>query len=144
VNARKYVGIVLALIAVNGAVFAHGPGGGMQSDENFGSRAKPRADDPFSNPVVKDTLPQISMSVVEQTIHLNITDSNGKPMDLDLAEANAFVSSGGTTSIVHLMPVGGNVLSGKGNFVASPDMRVDVTLRLPGRRPINKGFYPLR
>ena len=84
------------------------------------------------------------MVVTEQTIRLTIKGSDGEPMDLELAEANAFVSSGDDASIVHLSPVGGNVLAGEGNFIARPDMRVDVTLRLPGRRPINKDFYPLR
>ncbi len=79
-----------------------------------------------------------------QTIKLFVSDSDGNPVDIDIAEAKAFISSAGKTSWFALQPAGMNMLSGEGDFIHDPGMRVDITLRLPGRKPINQDFRPFQ
>jgi len=87
---------------------------------------------------------KMDLAVNGQMIKLFVTDGEGNPVSIDIAEAKAFVSSAGKTSWFSLRPAGMNMLSGEGNFVPAPGMRVDITLRLPGRKPINKEFKPLQ
>ena len=84
------------------------------------------------------------MSIESQEIRLYITNKFGEPVNTDMAEAKAFISSGGKTSWLMLAPAGGNTISGRGDFIRSAEMRVDIILRLPGEKPINKEFYPLQ
>jgi hypothetical protein len=130
--------------AIPGVALAHGPGGGGQSYEADAPRIKLGSEDPFSNLPVSQSRSGIKMSVEGQSISLHITDEYGEPVNTDLAEAKVFITSGGKTSWLRLIPAGGNTLSGEGEFISSPEMRADVTLRLPGKKPVNQEFYPLK
>jgi hypothetical protein len=136
--------ILLLLSGMPGILLAHGPGGGGQSYEADAPQLKLGIKDPFSNLQVSSSKPGISMSVDGQNISLLITDEYGESVNTDLAEAKVFITSGGKTSWLRLIPAGGNRLSGEGDFIHSPGMRADVTLRLPGEKPINQDFYPLK
>ena len=130
--------IALALLFLSGSAMAHGP----EKKPDLGWRSPVSSFDPAttaSNDAIK-----MDLAVDGQTIKLFVTDADGNPVDIDIAEAKAFISSAGKTSWFSLRPAGMNVLSGEGDFIHDPDMRVDITLRLPGRRPINKDFRPFK
>jgi len=132
--------VALALLVVAGAATAHGP----EKKPDLGWRNPASSFDPATSSESKDNAIQMDLAVDGQTLKLFVSDADGNPVNIDIAEAKAFISSAGKTSWFALRPAGMNVLSGEGEFVRDPDMRVDITLRLPGRRPINQDFRPLK
>lgn len=87
---------------------------------------------------------RLDMKVAAQKITLFVTDQYKQPVDIGLASATAYVSTNSSTLILKLLPEDENFLTGEGFFNPSRDMKVRVTLRLPGRRPINQEFMPLK
>jgi hypothetical protein len=59
------------------------------------------------------------------------------------ATGSATVLAGKTTSSVKLEPRGENALAGSGGFQPAPDMKVVVSVTLPGQPPIQARFTPL-
>ena len=59
------------------------------------------------------------------------------------ATASATVLAGKTTSSVKLEPRGENALAGSGGFQPVPDMKVVVSVTLPGQAPVQARFTPL-
>ena len=59
------------------------------------------------------------------------------------ATGTATVLGGKSTSNVRLEPSGGNALSGSGTFQPAPDIKVVVSVTLPGQVPIQARFTPL-
>jgi len=59
------------------------------------------------------------------------------------ATGSATVLAGKRTSSVKLEPSGENALAGSGGFQAVPNMKVVVSVRLPGQSPIQARFAPL-
>jgi len=136
--------MVSGLLAVQGVSLAHGPGGGGRSFEAEAPAVKFGSIDPFSRLHASSSKPGIALSVEGQTISLSISNQYGDPVSTDLAEAKVLILSAGRTSWFRLIPGGGNKLTGSGEFTTSRDMRVDVTLRLPGQKVLNQTFYPLQ
>lgn len=126
-----------AMLSITAAQ-AHGP----EKKPDYGWRA-PVSSSGSAKPAANAAI-KMDLIVEGQIIKLFITDSEGEPVAIDIAEAKAYISSAGKTSWLSLRPAGMNILSGEGDFVADSEMRVDITLRLPGRRPINKDFRPLQ
>ena len=59
------------------------------------------------------------------------------------ATGTATVLAGKVTSNVKLEPSGENVLAGGGSFQPAPDMKVVVSVTLPGEPPIQARFTPI-
>ena len=59
------------------------------------------------------------------------------------AIASATVLAGKTTSSVKLEPRGENALAGSGGFQPVPDMKVVVSVTLPGQTPVQARFTTL-
>ena len=59
------------------------------------------------------------------------------------ATSGATVLAGKNTSTVKLEPSGENALAGSGSFQPAPDMKVVVSVTLPGQSPIQARFTPL-
>ncbi|OGA36115.1 MAG: hypothetical protein A3G26_05930, partial [Betaproteobacteria bacterium RIFCSPLOWO2_12_FULL_65_110] len=59
------------------------------------------------------------------------------------ATASATVLAGKNTSSVKLEPRGENALAGSGGFQPAPDMKVVVSVTLPGQTPVQARFTPL-
>ncbi len=129
---------VIAIVLYGSMAQAHEP----EKKPDYGWRAPVSSFD-TANSSPEDVI-KMDLSVNGQTIKLFITDGEGNPVSIEIAEAKAFISSAGKTSWCELRPAGMNMLSGEGVFVPDPGMRVDITLRLPGRKPINKEFKPLQ
>ena len=132
--------LALALLVFAGTATAHGP----EKKPDLGWRSPVSSFDPATSSKNEDDAIKMDLAVDGQTIKLFVSDADGNPVNIDIAEAKAFISSAGKTSWFALRPAGMNVLSGEGDFVPDPGMRVDITLRLPGRRPINQDFRPFK
>ncbi|GMQ89443.1 MAG: hypothetical protein BMS9Abin09_0929 [Gammaproteobacteria bacterium] len=132
--------IALALLVFTGTATAHGP----ENEPDLGWRGPASSFDSAASSRNEDDAIKMDLAVDGQTIKLFVSDADGNPVNIDIAEAKAFISSAGKTSWFSLRPAGMNVLSGEGDFVRDPGMRVDITLRLPGRRPINQDFRPFQ
>jgi len=100
--------IALALLFLSGAAMAHEP----DNKPDLGWRGPGSSFDPATT--ASDDAIKMNLAVDGQTIKLFVTDSDGNPVDIDIAEAKAFISSAGKTSWFSLRPVGMNVLSGEG------------------------------
>jgi len=132
--------MVLALLSYSGLATAHEP----ENKPDLGWRGPVSSFDPAAPSAGEENAIKMDLTVEGQTIKLLVSDAEGNPVNIDIAEAKAFISSAGKTSWCSLRPAGMNMLTGEGDFDHDPDMRVDITLRLPGRRPINQDFRPLK
>jgi len=132
---------LFALLATGSIALAHGPEGGASSKKPGVRFNIPPA---HHDAAVNQAQPVMNVSVEGQTVILKITDTDGKPIDTEFADAKTFITSGGKISTFYLWPAGGNVLSGTGDFSPDPDLRIEVKLNLPDREPVSKDFYPFK
>jgi hypothetical protein len=76
----------------------------------------------------------------ELTVYL--TDHAGTKIPSSGATGNATVLSGKTKASIKLQPSGDNVLKGSGQFELAPDMKVVVSVTMPGKSPEQARFTP--
>lgn len=76
----------------------------------------------------------------ELTVYL--TDHAGAKIPASGATASATVLSGKTKATLKLQPAGDNVLKGSGQFELAPDMKVVVSVTMPGKTPEQARFTP--
>jgi len=139
-----YTSCLLALITAGNTALAHGPGGSASGDTSGSPAIKFNIAPNHREPATFQRPPNMKLSVDGETIRLSLTEQDGTPIDTKFADAKTYVTAGGRLSTVNLWPAGDNILSGKGDFIAEPGMRVDVKLHMPGRETIRKDFYPLK
>ncbi len=75
---------------------------------------------------------------------LYVTDHADKQVKTAGANASATVLSNKTKTKVTLVPAGENALSGTGNFALAADMKVVVSLSMPGQTAVQARFTPLQ
>lgn len=73
-----------------------------------------------------------------------ITDHGGNKVSAQGASGTATVLSGKAKGLVKLQAAGDNMLKGSGQFETSPDMKVAVSITLPGKNPEQARFTPLK
>lgn len=78
----------------------------------------------------------------EITVYL--TDHAGAKLDSKGADGTATVLSGKAKASVKLQPSGDNVLKGAGKFGLAPDMKVVVSISIPGQAAQQARFTPLQ
>ena len=78
----------------------------------------------------------------ELTVYL--TDHAGTKIPSNGAIGIATVLSGNTKASVKLQPSGDNVMKGSGQFELAPDMKVVVSITLPGKSPEQARFTPMQ
>lgn len=78
----------------------------------------------------------------ETTVYL--TDHAGAKLAAKGASGTATVLSGKTKASVKLLPTEDNVLKGTGKFGLAPDMKVVVSIALPGQASQQARFTPLK
>lgn len=78
----------------------------------------------------------------EVTVYL--TDHAGAKLATKGASGTATVLSGKTKASVKLLPTEDNVLKGTSKFELAPDMKVVVSIALPGQAPQQARFTPLQ
>jgi len=85
----------------------------------------------------------LELVVKNAALTLYITGAKDAKVATQGATGSATVLAGKNTSNVKLEPSGGNALAGGGSFQAAPDMKVVVSVTLPGQPPIQARFPPL-
>lgn len=138
------IACLLALITFGDMAFSHGSGGDTTGPGARKPAIRFNTAPPRHEPADYQAPPVMVLSVDGQTIRLLLSKADGTPINTEFAEAKTFVNAGGKLSTIYLWPAGDNLLSGKGDFIPEPGMRVDVKLHLPGRETIRKDFYPLK
>ena len=85
----------------------------------------------------------LELVVKDAALTVYVTGTKDAKVATKGATGSATVLAGKTTSSVKLEPSGENVLAGSGSFQPAPDMKVVVSVTLPGQAPIQTRFTPL-
>ena len=106
-----------------------------------------RADGPAIGPnggQVKDAGKyHLELVVKDTSLTMYVTGSKDAKIATKGATGTATVLAGKSTSNVKLEPSGENVLAGNGSFQPGPDMKVVVSVTLPGQPPVQARFTPI-
>lgn len=76
-------------------------------------------------------------------ITVYVTDHGERKFETAGASGRAIVLSGGKKTYVALSPAGDNLMAGSGEFAQAPDMKVVVSIALPGSPELSARFTPL-
>ena len=113
----------------------------------FAYAASASADGPAIGPnkgQVKDAGKyHLELVVKDTALTVYVTGNKDAKIATKGASGNATVLVGKGTSNVKLEPSGENVLAGSGGFQPAPDMKVVVSVTLPGQPPVQARFTPL-
>lgn len=85
----------------------------------------------------------LELVVRSAALTLYVTGTKGAKVATRGATGSATVLAGKQTFSVKLEPSGENALAGSGGFQAVPNMKVVVSVRLPGQSPVQARFAPL-
>ena len=85
----------------------------------------------------------LELVVKENALTVYVTDAKSQKIMIKGASGTATVLAGKNTANVKLEPSGENALAGSGRFETAPDMKVVVSLTLPGENPVQARFTPL-
>ena len=85
----------------------------------------------------------LELVVKDTALTVYVTGSKDAKVPTKGASGNATVLVGKGTSNVKLEPSGENVLAGSGGFQPAPDMKVVVSVTLPGQPAVQARFTPL-
>lgn len=85
----------------------------------------------------------VELVAQDNEIVVYLFDAENKPMPAQGVIATATVLAQGKQEIVTLQPAQGNVMRGRGAFMAQPGLKVVVSLTLPGQRPQLGRYAPV-
>lgn len=85
----------------------------------------------------------LELVVKDNSLMVYVTGNKDAKFATKGATGTATVLAGKSTSNVKLEPSGENALAGIGSFQAAPDMKVVVSVMLPGQSPLQARFTPL-
>jgi hypothetical protein len=85
----------------------------------------------------------VELVAQDNEIAVYLFDAENKPISAQGVVATATVLSQGKQEMVMLQPADGNVMRGRGVFLAQPGLKVVVSLTLPGQRPQLGRYAPL-
>ena len=85
----------------------------------------------------------LELIVKDAALTVYVADGKGAKVATKGAIGAATVLAGKGTSNVKLEPSGENALAGSGSFQPAPDMKVVVSVTLPGQPPVQARFTPL-
>jgi hypothetical protein len=122
----RTLAVVLSLCMIVATAYAHGPArgpnGGQMQDLAGG---------------------HVELVAQDNEIAVYLFDAENKPMSAQGVAATATVLAQGKQEMVMLQPADGNVMRGRGVFLARPGLKVVVSLTLPGQRPQLGRYAPL-
>ena len=78
----------------------------------------------------------------ENELTVFVTDHGGKKFDTNGAIGSAIMLSGKTKATVPLTPAGDNGMKGGGKFALVPDMKVIISISMPGEAAQQARFTP--
>jgi hypothetical protein len=82
----------------------------------------------------------LELVVGDGDVTLYVRDGSDAPESVQGAVGTATVLVGGKRETIALVPQQGNVLKGRGTFVAAPGLKVVVSLTLPGHERLTARF----
>lgn len=85
----------------------------------------------------------LELIVKDTALTVYVSGSKDAKVATKGAAGSATVLAGKNTSSVKLEPRGENALAGSGGFQPAPDMKVVVSVTLPGQSPVQARFTPL-
>ena len=85
----------------------------------------------------------LELVVKDAALTVYVAGGKGAKVATKGASGTATVLAGKGTSNVKLEPSGENALAGSGGFQSAPDMKVVVSVTLPGEPPVQARFTPL-
>ena len=85
----------------------------------------------------------VELVAKDNEIVVYLFDVENKPMPAQGVVATATLLAQGKQEIVTLQPAEGNVMRGRGAFMAQPGLKVVVSLTLPGQRPQLGRYAPV-
>jgi hypothetical protein len=85
----------------------------------------------------------LELVVKENALTVYVTDAKHQKIVIKGASGTATILAGKTTANVKLEPSGENALAGSGRFESTPDVKIVVSLTLPGESPVQARFTPL-
>lgn len=85
----------------------------------------------------------LELIVKDTALSVYVTGNKDAKIATKGATGTATVLAGKGTSNVKLEPSGENALSGRGDFQPAPDMKVVVSVTLPGQLPVQARFTPI-
>ena len=85
----------------------------------------------------------LELVVRDTALAVYVTGNKDAKIATKGAAGSATVLAGKGTSNVTLEPSGENALAGNGSFQPAPDMKVVVSVTLPGQPPVQARFTPL-
>ncbi len=90
---------------------------------------------------VQDAGPyHFELVVGERDLSVYVTDASAKPVATKGAKATAIVLTHKKPVRIALNPAGGNELKGRGSFASASDMKLVVSLILPGKKRLMVRF----
>lgn len=107
------------------------------------SRADEAATGPNSGQIKHSGKYHLELVVKGAVLTVYVTGDKDAKVATKGATGNATVLVGKGTSNVKLEPSGENALAGSGGFQPAPDMKVVVSVTLPGQPPVQARFTPL-
>ena len=120
--------------------FSHGSGG-----STFSSRS-PNTHTPQEEQVEKikpaSERMVFTLKIHENVATLQIDDNSNKPMDTSIASATVVVTGDTQPGMFKMMPAKQGYIKGTIPMAISSTTKFEVTLRMPGERPINISFIP--
>jgi len=85
----------------------------------------------------------LELAVNQTALTVYVTDGKGQKIMTKGASGSANVLANKSAANIKLEPTGENALAGSGSFESTPDMKVVVSLTLPGQNPVQARFTPL-
>ncbi|MCO5099350.1 MAG: hypothetical protein M9885_00385 [Burkholderiaceae bacterium] len=79
---------------------------------------------------------------IDSPVVVYVTDHAGKPVSTNGATGSATILAGKTRTAASLAPDGDNRMKGVARYVHAPDMKVIVSITLPGAAPEQARFTP--
>jgi len=80
----------------------------------------------------------------DNSVTLRARDDLKQVMDISLSSATVIISGEGDPSMLSMQPAQEGALASRMPTTISKDTKLEITLRLPGERPINISFSPMQ
>ena len=114
------------------AAFAH-------SDEFFDSKPSPHG-----GQVRMSGAYHFELLIEQGSVTVFVTDHGDTPIATEGASALAVIDTMKGKAKIKLVPAGGNLLKGQGEFDADPAMRVKLSVTMAGAKAVTARFAPLK
>ena len=114
---------------VSSPAFAHGTGAPVQQNRE-------------PEPAAVEKRFQLALTLVGNEVRLAVKNIDGSPVEIGISSATVFVVTEKKTWFRLDPNEDEEILTGTGEFISGKNTKFEVTLHLPGEKPINASFTP--